>query len=141
MLPGRIPISQGECDGILWKQANFHAGGSSLQSRLEYAKQISNSQLVWENEQWVFRPENFVTFRIQYKRKNGVTLYLRGTEDEFARPPSGSKTVVTSVPGYSKIIIDDYRQAPEAFFAVERAYELYRRGRTRRKHSVIIAER
>lgn len=62
-------------------------------SLMEYAQHISKSKPSWENEQWVFRPENFVTFRIQYKRKSGLTFCLRGTADEF---PSlhGTKTVV-----------------------------------------------
>src|SRR6478752_1087808 len=105
---------------------------------LEYARGISSSEPVWENEQWVFRAENFVTFRIQHKRKYGLTLYLRGTQDEFANLPN--KSVVNSVPGYSKIIVDDFSQSPEAFLAVRRAYDLYRRGRTRQKKKIALLE-
>jgi hypothetical protein len=105
---------------------------------LEYARHISRSQPVWENEQWVFRPENFVTFRIQHKRKHGLTLYLRGTEDEFPNLPN--KTVVNSVPGYSKIIVDRFEQAPEALLAICRAYDLFCRGRTRQKRKMAISE-
>jgi hypothetical protein len=79
-----------------------------------------------------------VTFRVQHKRKYGITLYLRGTQDGFAALPA--KTVVNSVPGYSKIIVDDFSQAMEAFLAIRRAYDLYHRGRTRRKKTIKLSE-
>jgi hypothetical protein len=83
-------------------------------------------------------PQNFVTFRVHYTNTTNITLYLRGEEGEFAN--TSPKTVRTSVPGYSKIIINSLAQAPEAFLAVERAYQLYRRGRSRTKRELRIVE-
>jgi len=107
-------------------------------SLLAYARHVSQSQPQWENEQWVFRPQNFVTFRVHYKNTTNITLYLRGEESEFAN--TNPKTVRTSVPGYSKIIINSFSQAPEAFLAVDRAFQLYSRGRSRTKRELRIAE-
>jgi hypothetical protein len=107
-------------------------------SLLAYAKHISKSLPVWENEQWVFRPENFVTFRIHYKNTTNITLYLRGEDSEFANWTP--KTVRSSVPGYSKIIIESLLQVPEAFLAIQRAYQLFSRGRTRTKRTLTLAE-
>lgn len=105
----------------------------------EYAKHLSGSDPIWENEQWVFRPKNFVTFRVQHKRKTGLTLYLRGYASEHASL-NGKRTVVNSVPGYSKIIIDRFDQVPEAMFAVCRAHQLYERGSRRRRRGFVLAE-
>jgi len=79
---------------------------------------------------WVFKP-NFVAFAIHSKKKNSITLSLRGSPPEF----NGSHTSLLIYSGsgrsYSRCIIERPDQLDAAAYYIRRALAIYHLGRNR----------
>ena len=105
-----------------------------------FAMAISNSYPCCENEQWVFRPENFCTFNIQYKRAQHVSISLRGAPREFLQCDEQRLTDSMGNGAYSKFYLESPAQLAMAAMHVRRAYDLWTRGRSRRRTRLVLRE-
>jgi len=85
-----------------------------------------------QGKKWVHDP-NFVTFTLHYIRTENITLSLRGNPSQFQQsdvlPLQPGRGAKTSKGGYSECRISGARQLGAAAVYIERAYEIYRKGR------------
>src|SRR4051812_23987158 len=88
-------------DDDLWRVSELRDTGFALAS---YACAISGSSLNWESEQYILRPNNFVTFRVQ-RRHRSILLVLRGYPEEFGKIDGGCLAPKTGGGAYSSFTI------------------------------------
>jgi len=97
---------------------------------LDFSRSILKGNFELEGNYWVYRPDNFVTFDVHWKRANNITLSLRGAPSEFeALDCLPLKTGMGGV--YSRCKIERADQLDAAASYIRRALELYQRGRSR----------
>ena len=80
-----------------------------------------------ESREWVYRPHNFIAFRVQWKRKRSekIVLSLWGSARRFEESPL-LKLWRGRFSGYSSCEITSPRQLAAAAQYIEKAFELYR---------------
>lgn len=105
----------------------------------KYASSLSGSVMQWEKEQWVFRPANFVTFRVQ-PRDGSIKLSLRGHPNEFALIDGLELRDSMGNGAYSTCKITSPSQLAAAALHVRRAYQLFGRGRSRARKRLCVSE-
>jgi hypothetical protein len=98
-----------------------------------------NGHFSFETNQWVFRPKNFITFQFHYRRAKNITICLRGKYEEFL---NRDKILVLDKArgGYSRCSVFKTAQLSAAAYYIERAFELYQKGRTRTPRKPILEE-
>lgn len=88
-----------------------------------------------EGQRYVASPKNFVAFTPRLARARHVTIELRGGPDEFeGNPVLPIKDARAGC--YSKCEFSSSRQLAAAAAYIERAYELYRLGRNRKRNKL-----
>lgn len=86
-----------------------------------------------EGSRWVYRPNNFVAFTVQYKRKKSLVLVLRGYLSEFKASESESclkdawLELEKDRATYSRYTITDAGQLLYAAYFIRRAFVPRRR--------------
>jgi hypothetical protein len=93
-----------------------------------------------EGRRWVFRPENYVTFSVHSSRSRHIRLSLRGNREEFSEH-IGTPLKKGRNPSWSECIVADPRQLLAAASYIDRAAELFKRGRRRIHKKQIVIER
>ena len=96
-----------------------------------------NGRLVPEGKRWVYEP-NFVTFTVQWQRAKSIVITLRGNPLEFALSPR--LELKKDRPGYSICRVTSPARLAAAASYIERAHELYARGRARPTKRVVVRE-
>ena len=115
------------------KLAGFEIIGQAL-TQFIYALH-PNGDFTRKGDQWVYDP-NFVTISIHYKKSRNIVLCLRGNPQEFDEDKRDFLSLEPAMAGYSRCKITSDCYPPDRYLAVasyyiERAYELWQRGRTR----------
>ena len=100
--------------------------GSAL---AQYAATLVGGQFLKKGRDWVYGPDNFVTFTIQHKRSQNIVITLRGRPKEFEQ--SNELLLRPGRATYSRCTVDNPRQLRAAANYIGRAYELNRCGRSR----------
>ena len=98
---------------------------------VHYALVISDSKPVWEKEQWVFRPANFVTFKVQHARDRSIRICLRGHLEEFWSFSNVKLKKHMGDGAYSACKLTDNSQLVAISIHIWTAHDNYRRGRKR----------
>lgn len=93
-----------------------------------------------EGHRWVFRPENYVTFSVHSARSRHIRLSLRGNRDEFSEHKS-TPLKKRRNPSWSECIISDPGQLLAVANYIDRAAELFKRGRGRIHKKPVVVER
>jgi hypothetical protein len=105
---------------------------------LQFAESLHpNHAVELKGERWVFNP-NFVTLTPHWKRVTNIAFSLRGNPDEFPQDPV--LPLKAGMAGYSECTVTEPRQLAAAAAYIQRAYELYQRGRTRDRKRVVLRE-
>ncbi len=95
----------------------------------QYTATLTQGEFQRRGQEWVYYPANFVVFRVQWKHSQDIVLTLRGTPREF--------DVLEELPlrraraTYSRCTVSSPRHLQAAATYISRAYELWRRGRSR----------
>lgn len=100
---------------------------------VRYAIAISGSEPKWETEQWVFRPDNFVTFRIQHARDRSIKISLRGHPEEFLSLDGVQLTDNMGNGAYSTCKLTDNAQLAAIALHIRTAHDNYVRGSQRHR--------
>lgn len=93
----------------------------------------------YETNQWVFRPKNFITFQFHYQRAKNITISLRGKYEEFLNRDN-ILVLEAARGGYSRCSVFKAAQLSAAAYYIERAFEIYQKGRTRIPKKPIVKE-
>ena len=99
-------------------------------SLVDFIRSIHPGEFQLEGNYWVYRPDNFVTIDVHWKRANNITLSLRGAPTEFVTH-AGSPLTYGMGNVYSRCKIERADQLDAASYYIRRALELYQRGRSR----------
>jgi hypothetical protein len=91
-----------------------------------------------KGRRWVYDP-NFVTLTVQSARAKNIVISLRGKPDEF--PQDRDPPLRTDQHGYSACTLDSARQLAAVTSYIERAYEIWARGRSRAPTTPVVYER
>lgn len=95
----------------------------------QYTASLTQGEFQRRGQEWVYYPANFVVFRVQWKRARDIVLTLRGVPREF--------DILEDLPlrrgraTYSRCTVSNPRHLRAAASYIARAYELWRRGRSR----------
>jgi len=107
---------------------------------IQYARSLEpESDYVPENDRFVLRPANFVTFSVRWKKANNITVSLRGNPNEFEKLPE--LLIQQDQNGYSLFRFEQVNQLFAAASYIRRAHELFERGRQRRQTTPLTVER
>jgi hypothetical protein len=100
---------------------------------IAFSRAISPGDFRLESGAWIYRPNNFVTFRIHFQRVNNITLQLRGRPIEFANEfaKDASLPLRRGRGGYSVCKIERPDQLDAAAFYIRHALKLYHLGPSR----------
>jgi hypothetical protein len=93
-----------------------------------------------EGSRWVFRPENYVTFSVHSARSRHIRLSLRGNRDEFSEHKTAPLKKGRN-PSWSECIISEPAQLLAVASYIDRAAELFKRGRGRVHKKPVLVER
>jgi hypothetical protein len=105
--------------------------GTQVAALIEYALAKSpGATIVYKyDRRWLFEP-NFLEIKIQ-PRKGNVVLSLRGRPSEYAACGLELKLLTGRAGAYTRVELDASDQLRDACVCVDRAIELYGRGRSR----------
>jgi hypothetical protein len=93
-----------------------------------------------KSQRWV-PSENFVTFTIHFVRSRNIVVSLRGNPDEFIQFPDLLPLREGMGGGsYSECTLKNPNQLPAIAMYIQKAYELYKEGRGRKKKHPQITE-
>jgi hypothetical protein len=109
------------------------------QAIVSFASSLEPGAFTFVSDQWVYRPENFVTMKVQHARAKSLRFSLRGNPHEFEADPV--LTLKAGQAGYSTCVLDDPRQLAACLNYIQRAHTVYNRGRTRRQTTPQTVER
>lgn len=112
----------------------------SCRALAEFAQAISGTIFQREGNQWVSRPDNFVTMTIQHARAQTVVVCVRGNPTEFRSDPALPFEVRPAQAGYSRFTIEHIEQLAGAADCIERAWTIYQRGRNRQHTQPHVVE-
>ena len=107
---------------------------------VDFARSLRPGEFHLEGKRWVFRPDNFVTMSIHCTRANNLSLSLRGAPSEYDQ---SDKLKLNSGMGhvYAECKIERRDQLAAAASYIERAHEIYRRGRGRTPTQPVTMEK
>lgn len=109
--------------------------GSAL---VQYTTTLTEGRFERGGSEWVYRPANFVVFRMQWKRNQDIVVTLRGIPREFEAckelPLRHGRAT------YSRCTVSDPRHLRAAACYIARAHELWQRGRSRRVKRPVTTE-
>ena len=91
-------------------------------------------------QRWVFRPENYVTFAVHSARAKHIRLSLPGNRKEFEEH-KGAPLRQGRNPSWSECTLSDPSQLLAVASYIQRAAELFKRGRTRVHRTPVVTER
>jgi len=100
---------------------------------LQYAATLPGNeykQFENKNGRWVCDP-NFVNFQVHYKRKNNIPISLRGNPAEFEK--HDELPMKPGMAGYSECSFESRSQLFAAVSYIRRAWQIYKKGRSRRQ--------
>ena len=92
-----------------------------------------------EGHRWVFRPKNYVTFSVHAARSRHIRLSLRGNRGEFAEH-KGAPLTKGRAPSWSECIVKHPGQLLAAASYIDRAAQLFTRGRARVRKKQVVTE-
>ncbi len=95
----------------------------------QYTATLTQGEFQHRGQEWVYYPANFVVFRVQWKRAQDIVLTLRGIPDEFDMLDGLRLRRARAT--YSRCTVSNPRHLRAAATFIARAYELWRRGRSR----------
>lgn len=90
-----------------------------------------------EGQQWVYRPDNFVTFSIHYKRTKNIVLSLRGHSAQYKEPAEKAgltdawRDLEHGMREYSRYRITSVGHLLAAAYFIRLAFDYPSRGRKR----------
>ena len=96
----------------------------------EFAEALAGAALRKQGRRWIPGRHNFVTFQVQAARNKDVVITLRGAPREFEVEEILPLKAERSG-RYSRCNFNSPSQLKAAAKYIDRAYELYRRGRQR----------
>ena len=105
---------------------------------VQYAEKISGSSAKWQTEQWILRPKNFVTFRIQ-PRDRSIRISLRGHPKEFLDLDEVKVKANMGGGAYSIFKLTSRDQLAAAAMHIRQAYDNWQRGSKRRRQKPVIS--
>jgi hypothetical protein len=116
----------------LGKMSKLASVGTAL---AQFVESLTDGEFKLESREWVYRPHNFVTFRVQSKRRKSekIVLSLSGGTALHSVESPHLKLWRGRYPTYRSCDISIPRQLAAAAQYIEKAFELYRsrpRGRT-----------
>ena len=91
---------------------------------VQFTMSLTNGRFVREQKTWVYRPPNFVAFRVQHARAQTIALSLCGNWRTFEEEPvlrlSGGRN-----PMWVRCTIDSPRQLAAASYYIEHAFKVH----------------